>query len=49
VRAVGEAHGGSLAIEPRPEGGLTVLVRFPTAGAARAAGSRERRLRGAPA
>jgi signal transduction histidine kinase len=49
VRAVGEAHGGSLAIEPRSEGGLTVLVRFPTAGAARAAGSRERRLRGAPA
>jgi signal transduction histidine kinase len=49
VRAVGEAHGGSLAIEPRPEGGLTVLVRFPTAGAAHAAGSRERRLRGAPA
>jgi signal transduction histidine kinase len=49
VRAVGEAHGGSLAIEPRPEGGLTVVLRFPTAGAARAAGSRERRLRGAPA
>jgi signal transduction histidine kinase len=50
VRAVGEAHGGSLAIEPRPEGGLTVVVRFPTAGGVGPSrGSRERRLRGAPA
>jgi signal transduction histidine kinase len=50
VRAVGEAHGGSLAIEPRPEGGLTVVVRFPTAGGVGpSTGSRERRLRGAPA
>jgi signal transduction histidine kinase len=49
VRAVGEAHGGSLAIAPRPEGGLTVVVCFPTAGATRAGDSRERRLRGAPA
>jgi signal transduction histidine kinase len=29
VRAVSEAHGGTLAIEPRPEGGLTVSVRLP--------------------
>jgi signal transduction histidine kinase len=49
VRAVGEAHGGSLAIEPRAEGGLTVVVRFPTADAIPARGSRGRRLRGAPA
>jgi signal transduction histidine kinase len=50
VRAVGEAHGGSLSIEPRTEGGLTVVVRFPTADGARPSrGSRERRLRGAPA
>jgi signal transduction histidine kinase len=34
VRAVSEAHGGALAIEPRPEGGLVVSVRLPTAGAA---------------
>jgi len=49
VRAVGEAHGGSLVIEPRPGGGLTVVVRFPTARGRTATGSRERRLRGAPA
>jgi signal transduction histidine kinase len=43
VRAVSEAHGGSLLIEPRAEGGLVVTVRLPrvaaadgaTAGAAR--------------
>jgi signal transduction histidine kinase len=43
VRAVSEAHGGSLLIEPRAEGGLVVSVRLPrgpaaggaTAGAAR--------------
>jgi signal transduction histidine kinase len=29
VRAVSEAHGGTLAIEPRAEGGLVVLVRLP--------------------
>jgi signal transduction histidine kinase len=29
VRAVSVAHGGTLAIEPRPEGGLTVSVRLP--------------------
>jgi signal transduction histidine kinase len=49
VRAVSEAHGGSLLIEPRAEGGLVVSVRLPrrpaTAGgsrngAARAADSR---------
>ena len=49
VRAVGEAHGGSLAIEPRDGGGLRVVVRFPTGAARPATGSRERRLRGAPA
>jgi signal transduction histidine kinase len=35
VRAVGEAHGGTLAIEPRPEGGLAVSVRLPRAAARR--------------
>ncbi|MDP9387981.1 MAG: sensor histidine kinase [Actinomycetota bacterium] len=29
VRAVAEAHGGSLTLHPRPEGGLTVSVRLP--------------------
>ncbi|MGH2804603.1 MAG: sensor histidine kinase, partial [Thermoleophilaceae bacterium] len=29
VRAVSEAHGGALSIEPRAEGGLTVSARFP--------------------
>ncbi len=29
VRAVSEAHGGTLAIEPRAEGGLVVSVRLP--------------------
>jgi signal transduction histidine kinase len=36
VSAVSEAHGGTLAIEPRPEGGLVVCVRLPGAGAGRA-------------
>ena len=36
VRAVAEAHGGALAIEPRAEGGLVVSVRLPRAGAVRA-------------
>jgi signal transduction histidine kinase len=49
VRAVGEAHGGSLAIEPRDGGGLRVVVRFPTGAGRPATGSPERRLRGAPA
>jgi signal transduction histidine kinase len=42
VRAVSEAHGGSLLIEPRAECGLVVSVRLPrgaTAGAARRNGS----------
>jgi signal transduction histidine kinase len=41
VRAVGEAHGGTLFIEPRAEGGLVVSVRMPSAdpkAVARAAG-----------
>lgn len=33
VRAVSEAHGGVLSIEPREEGGLVVSVRLPTAAA----------------
>jgi signal transduction histidine kinase len=33
VRAVSEAHGGTLSIQPRAEGGLVVSVRLPTAGA----------------
>jgi signal transduction histidine kinase len=39
VRAVSEAHGGTLAIEPRPEGGLLVTVRLPRADATAVAGS----------
>ena len=39
VRAVGEAHGGSLAIEPRDGGGLRVVVRLPTGAARPATGS----------
>jgi signal transduction histidine kinase len=35
VRAVSEAHGGALAIEPRAEGGLVVSVRLPRAAARR--------------
>jgi signal transduction histidine kinase len=47
VRAVSEAHGGTLAIEPRAEGGLLVTVRLPGADAtavadsARTGGSRD--------
>ncbi len=33
VRAVVDAHGGALAIEPRPQGGLDVRVSFRSAGA----------------
>jgi signal transduction histidine kinase len=43
VRAVSEAHGGSLTIEPRAEGGLVVSVRLPrgaAAGEARAGSAR---------
>jgi signal transduction histidine kinase len=36
VRAVSEAHGGSLLIEPRAEGGLVVTVRVPGGATARA-------------
>jgi signal transduction histidine kinase len=43
VRAVSEAHGGSLLIEPRAEGGLVVSVRLPRAGAT----AREARTNGA--
>jgi signal transduction histidine kinase len=39
VRAVSEAHGGTLAIEPRTEGGLLVTVRLPRADATDGAGS----------
>jgi signal transduction histidine kinase len=39
VRAVSEAHGGSLLIEPRAEGGLVVSVRLPGGATARAARS----------
>ncbi len=39
VRAVSEAHGGTLAIEPRKEGGLLVTVRLPRADATAVAGS----------
>ena len=52
VRAVTEAHGGRLAIEPRPEGGLVVSVLLPRAaeaGVAGALGSRGARSRPAPA
>jgi signal transduction histidine kinase len=35
VSAVSRAHGGSLSIEPRAEGGLVVSVRLPRAGAGR--------------
>ena len=41
VRAVSEAHGGTLAIEPRAEGGLVVSVRLPAAGARAGARSGE--------
>jgi hypothetical protein len=49
VRAVGEAHGGTLAIEPRGEGGLIVSVRLPRADARRASARDNRPARPAPA
>jgi len=49
VRAVGEAHGGTLAIEPRAEGGLIVSVRLPRAAAGRASARDSRPARPAPA
>jgi signal transduction histidine kinase len=39
VRAVSEAHGGTLSIEPRPRGGLVVTVRLPRGEPTGAAGS----------
>ncbi|WP_329559531.1 HAMP domain-containing histidine kinase [Streptomyces uncialis] len=35
VRGVVEAHGGHVTVQPRPNGGLTVLVSLPVQGAAR--------------
>jgi signal transduction histidine kinase len=32
VRAIATAHGGTVAAEPRPDGGLVVTVRLPGAG-----------------
>jgi signal transduction histidine kinase len=49
VRAVSEAHAGTLAIEPRPEGGLVVSVRLPRAAARRDASRDSRLARPAPA
>jgi signal transduction histidine kinase len=43
VRAVSEAHGGTLAIEPRAEGGLVVSVRLPRGAARRDAPGRDSR------
>jgi signal transduction histidine kinase len=40
VSAVSEAHGGSLLIEPRAEGGLVVSVRLPRSGSTRDGGGR---------
>jgi signal transduction histidine kinase len=51
VRAVSEAHGGSLTIEPRDEGGLVVSLRLPRGAAGRDArgyGTRGVRPRSAP-
>jgi signal transduction histidine kinase len=42
VRAVSEAHGGTLSIEPRPGGGLVVSVRLPRGGATDGARSMDR-------
>jgi signal transduction histidine kinase len=47
VRAVSEAHGGSLVIEPREEGGLVVSVRLPGGSTASAATTRAARTNGA--
>jgi signal transduction histidine kinase len=44
VRAVSEAHGGTLLIEPRADGGLVVSVRLPRA-TARAVARADRRAR----
>jgi signal transduction histidine kinase len=45
VRAVSEAHGGTLAIDPRQEGGLVVSVRLPAADAIAGAGAGAARAR----
>ena len=47
VRAVSEAHGGSLLIEPRAEGGLVVSVRLPRGSTAGGATARAARSNGA--
>jgi signal transduction histidine kinase len=47
VRAVSEAHGGSLLIEPRAEGGLLVSVRLPRGSTAGGATARAARSNGA--
>jgi signal transduction histidine kinase len=47
VRAVSEAHGGSLLIEPRAEGGLVVSVRLPRGSTAGGATARATRTNGA--
>ena len=49
VRAVSEAHDGTLQIEPRPGGGLVVAVRLPRAEEALGRGTGAGRLRAAPA
>jgi len=49
VRAVSEAHGGSLLIEPRAEGGLVVSVRLPRSAAGGATARATRRNGGARA
>jgi signal transduction histidine kinase len=47
VRAVSEAHGGALVIEPRAEGGLVVSVRLPRGSVADGATARAARRNGA--
>jgi signal transduction histidine kinase len=49
VRAVSEAHGGTLSIEPRAEGGLAVCVRLPRAAARRDGPATDSRLARRPA
>jgi two-component system OmpR family sensor kinase len=40
VSAIAQAHGGSVALEPTPEGGATFRVAIPASGPARAGGAR---------
>jgi signal transduction histidine kinase len=49
VRAVSQAHGGTVAIEPRAEGGLVVSVRLPRAAARREGSTDSLRAGRAPA